>query len=97
MKMRRGSAALVPLLIAIMILFWMIAFMGGANDNFHVVNKVTNLQNLQEKLLISSVRYRYMIAEEAKEQGITLSDEELDQKVDQYIQHIMEENNIEKK
>lgn len=94
--MRKGSAALVPLLIAIMLLFWFIAFMGSENDNLHTVNGVTNLQKIQEKLLISSVRYRYKIATEAKKEGVTLTEEELDQKVDQYIQHIMIENKIEK-
>lgn len=94
--MRAGSAALVPLLIAFMLLFWFITFMGGSNDNLHTVNEVTNLKRLQEKLLISSIRYKNKIKAEAQEQGEALSEGELDQKVDEYVEYIMISNNIEK-
>lgn len=93
--MRKASAALVPLLIAVMMLFWFIAFMGGSNDDLHTVNNVTNLQHLQEKLLISSVRYRYKVIAEAQEQNLTLTEDEIDQKVDAYIEYIMVSNKIE--
>ncbi|QOP42212.1 hypothetical protein [Sulfurimonas marina] len=93
--MRNASAALVPLLIAVMAIFWFIAFMGGANENLHDVNDATNLQHLQEKLLISAVRYRHKVESEAKEQGLTLSEDEINQKVDAYIEYIMVSNNIE--
>ncbi len=93
--MRRGSAALIPLIIAIMLLFWYIAFMGGASDSLHNVNKITNLQRLQEKLLISSVRYRYKLQEDAQKQGINMTEAELDAAVNQYIKYIMIENKIE--
>lgn len=93
--MRRASAALVPLLIAVMLVFWFIAFMGGNSDNLHAVNEVTNLQKLQEKLLIPAVRYRYKIYKESKEQGTPLTEAELDQKVDAYVHYMMIENKIE--
>lgn len=93
--MRNGSAALVPLFIAVMTLFWFIMFMGGSDDNLHTINNVSNLQKVQEKLLISSVKYRYKAKAEADEQNITLSGAQLDQKVDVYVEYIMIENKIE--
>lgn len=93
--MRNGSAALIPLFIAVMSLFWFIMFMGSSDDDLHTINNVSNLQKLQEKLLISSVKYRYKAKAEADEQNLTLSEQQLDQKVDAYIEYIMIENKIE--
>lgn len=82
---------MVPLLLAVMLFFWFIAFMGGANDNLHTINKVENLQHLQEKLLYSAMKYRY----EVKVDNPKMSDSELDLKVNQYINNMMRLNNIE--
>lgn len=92
--MRNGSAAIVPLLIAVMLIFWFAYFMGGSSDTLHKVNNVTNLQHLQEKLLISSVRYRNKIEMEAKEAGAPLSETELDTKVNSYVKYMMKQNRI---
>jgi len=54
--MRNGSAALFPLLLAVMSLFWFIWFMGGAADNLHKVNEVEDLQHLQERLLSAAMQ-----------------------------------------
>ena len=92
--MRKGSAAIVPLFIAIMLLFWFIAFMGGANDTLHSVNNVTNLQQLQKKLLVSAMKYRYELEREARNKNTTITDAELDAKVNDYINQIMILNKI---
>jgi len=95
--MRSGSVAIVPLFLAIMLLFWFIAFMGGANDTLHSINNVKNLQYLQTKLLQSAMRYRYSLEKEAQESGKTLSESDLTKKVNIYINDIMELNGIQKK
>ena len=92
--MRNGSAAIIPLLIAVMLIFWFAYFMGGANDTLHKVNKVTNLQHIQDKLVIAAIRYRAKIEAEAREQGLNLSEAEIDKKVDSYIEYVMKRNKI---
>lgn len=90
--MRRGSVAIVPLFLAIALLFWFIWFLGGANDNLHKVNQIENLQHLQDRLLQSAIIKRYELAEADP----SMSDEELDAAVDKYIQEIMKVNGIDK-
>jgi len=92
--MRKGSVALVPLFLAIVVLFWFIAFMGGANDNLHAVNNVENLRHLQGKLLLSAMKHRYDLEAEAKAQGTSLSEAELNQRVNGYINFMMVQNKV---
>jgi hypothetical protein len=91
---REGSVAIVPLFLAVMLLFWFIAFMGGANDTLHSVNNVENLQHLQKKLLVSAMRYRYHLEQEARDAGVSLTDEQIDLQVNAYINEIMVLNKI---
>ncbi len=88
--MRKASAAIGPLFLAIISLFWFIWFMGGANDNLHRVNEVENLQHLQERLLVAAVKRRYELAEVDP----SLNDAELDSEVDTYIDEMMVLNKI---
>jgi len=88
--MRRGSAALVPLLSAIMLLFWFIWFLGGESDNLHKVNQLENLQHTQERLIIAACQKK----QELRDANASLSDEQLNQKVDEYIHNIMVLNKI---
>lgn len=88
--MRRGSVAIVPLMLAIFVLFWFILFMGGENDNLHSINKIENLQHLQERLLVSAIKRRYELAQADP----SLSAVELNSAVDAYIHNIMKSNNI---
>lgn len=90
--MRRGSVAIVPLFLAIALLFWFIWFLGGANDNLHKVNQIENLQHTQDRLLQAAIKKRY----ELEEADPTLSDAELDSAVDKYIKEIMKVNGIDK-
>jgi len=88
--MRRGSAALVPLLLAIMLLFWFIWFFGGENDNLHKVNQIENLQHTQERLIIAACRKK----QELRDANASLSEVQLNEKVNQYIHNIMILNKI---
>ena len=92
--MRRGSVAIVPAMIAIMLLFWFIAFMGNANDTLHSINNVENLQYLQKKLLISAMRYRYELEDTARKNGVTLTEDDLNTSVNAYINNMMLINKI---
>jgi len=87
---RRGSAALVPLLLAVMLLFWFIWFLGGESDNLHKVNQLENLQHTQERLIIAACRRR----QEAYDADRNLTDRQLDENVSQYIHSIMHLNHI---
>ena len=89
--MRNASVAIVPLILAIMLLFWFIAFMGGASDNLHNINNVEHLRHIQEKLLLSAIKYRY----ELQTEDPTLSEDELDSRVNDYINTMMQLNRIE--
>lgn len=90
--MRRGSAALVPLLLAIMLLFWFIWFLGGENDNLHKVNQLENLQHTQERLIIAACKKK----QELYDANRSLTDTQLNEKVSEYIHNIMVLNNIDK-
>ena len=86
--MRNGSAAIVPLFIGIMLLFWAFIFLGNGGDTLHSVNKVENLNHLQVKLLIPVAKYKQGL----EDAGVT--DPELTEKVDAYVDNIMKLNNI---
>lgn len=88
--MRNGSAAIVPLFLAIMALFWFIWFLGGATDTLHDVNEVEDLSHLQERLLLSAAKYRFEIERE----NPGLSDEEYVSRTDEYIDKMMVINKI---
>lgn len=88
--MRNGSAALVPLLFAIMLLFWFMWFLGGENDNLHQVNQLENLQHTQERLIIAALRKK----QELRDANASLSEVQLNEKVNEYIHNIMILNKI---
>jgi hypothetical protein len=89
-KMRRASVAVVPLLLAVMILFWFIWTLGFEGDNLHRINEVQNLQHLQESLVVPAMKRRYELAKANPQ----MSEEELRVAVDAYIDEIMVVNKI---
>lgn len=91
--MRNGSAALVPLLFAIMLLFWFIWFLGGESDNLHKINQLKNLHHTQERLIIAACRKK----QELRDANVTLSKTQLNEKVNKYIHNIMILNKIDEK
>lgn len=88
--MRRGSVAIVPLILAIFALFWFILFMGGENDNLHKISNLQNLQHLQERLLLAAMKRRY----ELEKANPNWTKTELDSAVNLYIHDIMIINKI---
>lgn len=89
-KMRRASVAIVPLLLAVMVLFWFIWTLGFEGDNLHGVTEVENLQHLQESLVVPAMKRRYELARANPK----MSEAELEAAVDAYIDEIMVVNKI---
>lgn len=95
--MRRGSAAIVPLFLAITLLFWFIWFMGGESDNLYNTTNLTHLQKIQDKLLEAAMIRRYELATYKKdlyseENGQKRTD--LDAKISQDNHIMMQKNKI---
>ena len=90
--MRNGSAALVPLILAVMLLFWFIMFMGGANDNLAKVNGIVHHQNLEERLLKAAAAKYIQLEEQNKEAETPLSEAEMKALVDAYIARMIDKN-----
>ena len=88
--MRRGSAVVVPLMLAVMLLFWLIWFLGFENDSTRVINEVENLHHLQERLAIAALQER--LRQEALHPE--WDDTTLDAEVDSYIDQMMVYNHI---
>jgi len=90
--MRNAAAAIVPLFLAIMLLFWFIMFMGGSSDTLRAVSNVENLSHLQTKLLLPAEKFR----NELKRANPSLSDDELDRRANIYVNNMMVLNKIQK-
>jgi len=84
--------SIVPLLIAVMMLFWFMMIMGNENDQLHKINKIENLQKIQERLLYSALKRKY----EIQKANLQESEAWVDNKVDLYIKQIMKINKIDK-
>ena len=88
--MRKGSVAIVPLFIAIIMILWFMMTMGQENDQLHKINNIENLQRTQERLLYSAIKKKY----ELQKANPDKSESWVDSKVNEYIQQIMKRNNI---
>ena len=91
--MRNGAVAIFPLLLAISLLFWFIWFMGGASDTLHEVTNVEHLQHTQERLILAALQKR----QELLEANPDFNEDELNERVNQYIHDIMVLNKIDEK
>jgi len=87
--MRNASAAMVPLFLAIMLLFWFIMFMGGASDTLRGVNNVENLRHLQTKLLLPALKEKYR-----QERELGKSPTAASLTAEAYVKRMMYKNNI---
>ena len=95
--MRRGVAAFVPILLAIFLLFWFIAFWGEESDNLHQANEIINLKNIQSKLVIAAIKRRYELIKEHPDlydENDPVKKAALDKKVNEYIHELMKLNKI---
>ncbi len=90
--MRKGSVAIVPLLIAVLMFFWFMITLGTENDQLHKINNVENLQRIQERLLYAAMKKKYELQKEYPQKN----EEEINEEVNSYITQIMKINNIDK-
>lgn len=88
--MRKGSVAIVPLLLALFLLFWFIWFLGGENDRLFQINKVQNVHHVQEELIISAMQQRLELEQLHPE----WSGQQLDEAVNHYVNEMMKINKI---
>jgi len=87
--MRNAAAAIVPLFLAIMLLFWFIMFMGGSSDTLRGVSNVENLRHLQTKLLLPALKEKYKQERELGKSGPAAS-----AAANAYVKKMMYKNNI---
>ena len=90
--MRNGSAALVPLFIGIMLLFWAIMFLGGAADNLVKVKNTLYHQDIEERLLSAAIQEKIRLTEESAKSDTPLTTAEIDALVDAYVARMVEKN-----
>lgn len=88
--MRSGFVSIVPLLIAVMFIFWFMIFMGYENTNLSHINQMQNIQNTEDRLLYAALKYKYKLLREQPE----LSESEVDDQVEEYIKTIMQKNGL---
>jgi len=94
--MRNGSAAIFPLLLAIMAMFWFIWIMGGSADTLHRVSEVEDLQHLQKRLLPAAMKKYISELEKSGPEGETIEVKRARarKKAHDDIQKIMQKNNV---
>lgn len=88
--MRKGSAAIVPLFIAIMLLFWFIAFMGTQSDTLKKVTDIENVSHLHDRLIYAVTKRYY----ELKAENPSWDDAKLQEETSKYAHIIMQSNNV---
>lgn len=88
--MRKGSVAIVPIILSIMVMFWFIWFLGGESDQLHRINKLENLQHLQANLILAAIKRRDALAKADP----SLTKAQLEHQVDAYIDQMMVLNKI---
>jgi hypothetical protein len=90
--MRKGSVAIVPLLMALMLFFWFIWFLGRENDSLLQINKIENVQHIQEELVISAMQQRLALEQTHPE----WTNAQLDTAAQKYVNDMMKLNAIQK-
>ena len=89
--MRKGSVAIVPIFLAIALIFWAIWFMGEESDNTHVISKMQKLQKVHENAAFYAMKKKIRILEEAQREELT--QEEKDQ-IENDVQSLMQKNRL---
>ena len=87
--MRRGSVAIVPILLAIALIFWAIWFMGQESDNTHVISNVQKLQQLHQNAAIYAIKRKIEILEQTGQTELTDAQKA---QIEQEVQTMMQKN-----
>jgi hypothetical protein len=86
--MRKASVALVPILIAIVVMFWVIWYMGEESDNTKEITQIQKLQALQVNMAKYAISRKIALLQEGK------TEEEAEEIVKDEIDAMMEKNKI---
>ena len=87
--MRKGSVAIVPIILVVALLFWAIWFMGQESDNTHVISNLEKLQNLHENAAMYAMKRKIEILEQTGKNELT--DEEKAQ-IEQEVRTMIQKN-----
>lgn len=89
--MRKGSIAIVPVLLAIALIFWAIWFMGQESDNTHVISDIQKLQKLHENAAIYAVKREIEILEKTGKTELTDAQKT---QIEREVQTMMQKNGM---
>ena len=89
--MRKGSVAIVPIFLAIALIFWAIWFMGQESDNTHVITTMQKLERVHENAAIYAMKKKVHILEEAQREELT---EDEKKQIQDEVQNLMQKNRL---
>jgi len=89
--LRKGSIAIVPVLLAIALIFWAIWFMGQESDNTHVISDIQKLQKLHENAAIYAVKREIEILEKTGKTELTDAQKT---QIEREVQTMMQKNGM---
>ena len=87
--MRRGSVAIVPILLAIALIFWAIWFMGQESDNTHVISNIQKLEHLHQNAAMYAIKRKIEILEQTGQTELTDAQKA---QIEQEVQTMMQKN-----
>jgi len=92
--MRKGSAAIVPLFLAIMLLFWAAIFLGTPSETLGEVNQLTHIKNVEKRNITAAMIMKIKLLEANTQRETPLSELEMDAIVSQRISSLMANSTI---
>ncbi len=94
--MRKGSVAIVPIMLAIMLIFWAIWFVGERSEDTKVISNVEKLQELHENAAMYAMQRKIDLLQEnaLKDENERLNDDEINATINQEVSDLMRKNGI---
>ena len=95
-KKRRGSLAVIPILLGFMVIMWAVWFFGFEQNMSQRISNVQNGKGIQSIIALSAAKKRSNWKQELTEDKSRrkYSDDEIDTMVNDFIQDLMQKNNI---
>jgi len=87
--MRNGSAAIVPLFFAIVILFGFIMFMGGASENLQHISELEHIKNVEKRIVTAAMIMKINLINANQDLTVPLTESQMDAIVSQRISVMM--------
>lgn len=89
--MRNGTIVIVPIFIAIALMFWAIWFMGQEASNTKTITNIEQLQKLQQNAIIYAIERRKQILQQKGANELTPDEEAM---IEAEIQNMMKKNGV---